>query len=52
MKDKYDPNFKSSAKVEIKRITFIGLQSGGAADCLKAPDGWYGPAHSSTPLRC
>ena len=34
MKDKYDKNFKSNARVEIKRITFVGMQSGGAAECL------------------
>lgn len=52
MKDKYDPFFKSVAKVEIKRITFIGMQNGGAVECLQVPDGWYAPAHSSTPLKC
>jgi hypothetical protein len=41
--DERDPDFVSTAQVEIKRISFNGTRDGGARECNKVPDGWYAP---------
>jgi hypothetical protein len=51
-KEKYDPNFKSLARVLIKRITFHGTTIGGASDCIKVLDGWFAPEKSVMPFKC
>lgn len=43
-------NFVSKARVQIKRISFLGTTRGGAAECVPVPDGWYAPARSVDPL--
>tara|TARA_B110000285_G_C14811827_1_gene462329 strand:- start:328 stop:540 length:213 start_codon:yes stop_codon:yes gene_type:complete len=47
-----NPDFVSSAQVEIKRISFNGTIDGAARECIPVADGWYAPALSSAPLKC
>lgn len=47
-----NPDFKSKAKAEIKRITFAGVEHGGASRCIAVPDGWYAPDKSVWPQQC
>ena len=47
-----EPNFKSKAFVEIKRITFLDTTTGGAGTCVAVPDGAYAPANSHYPNQC
>ena len=45
----WDPDFVSTAQVEIKRISFNGTLNGGARECIPVPDGWYAPELSIHP---
>jgi len=43
---------QSKARVQIKKIQFLGSNRGGAQECLPVTTGFYAPALSRAPLKC
>jgi len=49
---KYDPTYKSKARVLIKRVSLEGSESGGAVDCEACPAGLVSKGYQSYCTQC
>jgi len=45
-------NYSSKARIEIKRISFVGVENGVQTECLETPDGYYSLQGYSEPREC